>query len=277
MTKELLQKCLDALDKSIIFANSQGIGGWQPTAMACHEAKAAIKQALAQQDQPSKTERQIRRMFCATYASNSSPYMDDGEAQDNSMHPCIDFLRDSPEQIQSKMVERAIAKHKEQHEQPTIKDSSTVGQDISSDEFLAVRLGRVAKLVGVPMPDMNHSKIAEVGTILGQIASKLEQPACNPHPKAPHGFLRNASHDNHAYTCECENWEPYEAGRQSGREEALAELEDAPTQPALSDADIEKFIDHEAGLPDLVGMKDLHPAYRRFARAIEAHYRGGVK
>lgn len=122
MTKELLQKCLDALDKSIIFANSQGIGGWQPTAMACHEAKAAIKQALAQQDQPSKTERQIRRMFCATYASNSSPYMDDGEAQDNSMHPCIDFLRDSPEQIQSKMVERAIAKHKEQHEQPVLSD-----------------------------------------------------------------------------------------------------------------------------------------------------------
>jgi len=50
MTKELLQQALDALDKSIIFANSQGIGGWQPTVMACHEAKDAIKQALAQQE-----------------------------------------------------------------------------------------------------------------------------------------------------------------------------------------------------------------------------------
>jgi hypothetical protein len=76
----------------------------------------------AQQEQPSKTERQIRRMFCVTYASDSSPYMDDGEAQDNSMFPCIDFLRDSPEQIQSKMVERAIAKHKAQQEQPVLSD-----------------------------------------------------------------------------------------------------------------------------------------------------------
>jgi hypothetical protein len=76
----------------------------------------------AQQEQPSKTERQIRRMFCVTYASDSSPYMDDGEAQDNSRHPCIDFLRDSPEQIQSKMVERAIAKHKAQQEQPVLSD-----------------------------------------------------------------------------------------------------------------------------------------------------------
>ena len=31
---------------------------------------------------------------------------------------------------------------------------------------------------------------------------------CNPHPDAPHGFLRNASHNEGRYVCECEFWEP---------------------------------------------------------------------
>ena len=31
--------------------------------------------------------------------------------------------------------------------------------------------------------------------------------ACNPHPDAPHGFLRNSSHDEDRYVCECEYWE----------------------------------------------------------------------
>ena len=31
---------------------------------------------------------------------------------------------------------------------------------------------------------------------------------CNPHPDAPHGFLRDASHSAGRYVCECESWEP---------------------------------------------------------------------
>ena len=31
---------------------------------------------------------------------------------------------------------------------------------------------------------------------------------CNPHPDAPHGFLRDASHNEGRYVCECEYWEP---------------------------------------------------------------------
>ena len=31
---------------------------------------------------------------------------------------------------------------------------------------------------------------------------------CNPHPDAPHGFLRDASHNEGRYVCECESWEP---------------------------------------------------------------------
>jgi hypothetical protein len=31
---------------------------------------------------------------------------------------------------------------------------------------------------------------------------------CNPHPDAPHGFVRNASHSDGRYVCECEYWKP---------------------------------------------------------------------
>ena len=31
---------------------------------------------------------------------------------------------------------------------------------------------------------------------------------CKNHPDAPHGFLRNASHTEDRYVCECEFWEP---------------------------------------------------------------------
>jgi hypothetical protein len=31
---------------------------------------------------------------------------------------------------------------------------------------------------------------------------------CKTHPDAPHGFLRNASHSEGRYVCECEHWEP---------------------------------------------------------------------
>jgi hypothetical protein len=30
---------------------------------------------------------------------------------------------------------------------------------------------------------------------------------CNPHPNAPHGFLRDASHSAGRYVCECEWWD----------------------------------------------------------------------
>lgn len=35
-----------------------------------------------------------------------------------------------------------------------------------------------------------------------------ESVECNPHPDAPHGFCRNASHSYGRYVCECEFWEP---------------------------------------------------------------------
>ena len=43
-----------------------------------------------------------------------------------------------------------------------------------------------------------------------------KEPQCNPHSKAPHGFMREASHQAARYVCECEVWDPYEAGREDG-------------------------------------------------------------
>lgn len=48
-----------------------------------------------------------------------------------------------------------------------------------------------------------------------------EEHPCNPHPKAPHGFMRNASHTEDRYVCECEAWDPWEAGYQAGMESAM--------------------------------------------------------
>jgi len=47
----------------------------------------------------------LRRMLCVAVCGLSA-YMDDGEASDASVHPNIDFLRDSPKDIQRKIWER---------------------------------------------------------------------------------------------------------------------------------------------------------------------------
>ena len=47
-------------------------------------------------------------------------------------------------------------------------------------------------------------------TLLDAHASMVEREdvPCNPHPDAPHGFDRNASHSAGYYICECHGWEP---------------------------------------------------------------------
>lgn len=50
--------------------------------------------------------RKLRRMLCAAHCGRTA-YTDDGEASDASVWPFIDFLRDSPDEIQSKLRGRA--------------------------------------------------------------------------------------------------------------------------------------------------------------------------
>jgi sugar lactone lactonase YvrE len=35
----------------------------------------------------------------------------------------------------------------------------------------------------------------------------MVEKKCSDHPMAPHGFLRQASHDAGRYVCECEYWD----------------------------------------------------------------------
>lgn len=53
-------------------------------------------------------EARLRRMLCSAQAGPKA-YMDDGEAQDNRAHPSIDYLRDSVDEIERKLRERAAA------------------------------------------------------------------------------------------------------------------------------------------------------------------------
>lgn len=46
----------------------------------------------------------LRRLFCITVTDR--PYMDDGEASDSSVWPHIDFMRDSVEDLRSKLIKR---------------------------------------------------------------------------------------------------------------------------------------------------------------------------
>ena len=61
-------------------------------------------------------------------------------------------------------------------------------------------------------------KTHNAATALRQAISEAEQAEgkCNPHPDAPHGFDRNASHNMGRYVCDCEGWSPDDMAYQPG-------------------------------------------------------------
>jgi hypothetical protein len=91
-------------------------------------------------------------------------------------------------------------------------------------------------------------------------AAPQPQPPCKTDPRAPHGFLRNESHNADRYVCECEFWEPEgkptsqdyffrksvidweaEAGKQAMRaEEYKVEAEQLREQNLMLDAEAAK-------------------------------------
>lgn len=46
-------------------------------------------------------------------------------------------------------------------------------------------------------------------------APEPEGPPCKEDPRAPHGFLRDESHNAGRYVCECEHWSPPDDGAES--------------------------------------------------------------
>lgn len=79
---------------------SSGTGGWATHWCALNGPPAA--------PEPSANERRLRRLLCIVKHGRSA-YMDDGEAQDSSAHPSIDYLRDSLDEIEAKWRLRASA------------------------------------------------------------------------------------------------------------------------------------------------------------------------
>ena len=55
-------------------------------------------------------EMKLRRLLALTY-SGTSLYGDDGELQDTKVQPFIDFKRDSADEIEDKIQERALDAH----------------------------------------------------------------------------------------------------------------------------------------------------------------------
>ena len=55
-----------------------------------------------------------------------------------------------------------------------------------------------------------HFSEGLVRTIVEALKQEQDEPKCKTHPDAPHGFVRNASHSEDRYVCECEFWEPPE-------------------------------------------------------------------
>ena len=60
-----------------------------------------------------------------------------------------------------------------------------------------------AKLV----EELNYSsnKLWDLAQAIRERATE-EFTSCNPHPNAPHGFNRTASHNEGRYVCDCEYW-----------------------------------------------------------------------
>ena len=91
-----------------------------------------------------------------------------------------------------------------------------------------------------------------------------QSPQCNPHSKAPHGFAREASHQAARYVCECESWDPYEAGREEGVQAMLDYDKPAPYIPLTAS----EIVDCATAVYQC-DMNDLSDNTIKFARQIE--------
>jgi hypothetical protein len=99
----------------------------------------------------------------------------------------------------------------------------------------------------------------------------LEQPDCNSHPKAPHGFNRDASHSADRYVCDCEGWDAWQDGYEKGLREGLAieqsALTDEKGRPMTYWGGLEQpaqepvaWIDHMDGIKTVVWKERDYPA-----------------
>jgi hypothetical protein len=53
----------------------------------------------------------------------------------------------------------------------------------------------------------SRDELAAMEAAICALPTRKDDKDCKTHPAAPHGFLRNASHNAGRYVCECEHWE----------------------------------------------------------------------
>lgn len=104
----------------------------------------------------------------------------------------------------------------------------------------------------------------EAERVINACKEALEQPDCNSHPKAPHGFNRDASHTADRYVCDCEGWDAWQDGYDEGLRKGLA-LEQ-PAQP-LSGIEVLDLFTELFGVNGTQAYAYFEPV--KFARAIE--------
>jgi hypothetical protein len=78
------------------------------------------------------------------------------------------------------------------------------------------------------------------------------EKGCNPHPNAPHGFLRQASHAANRYVCECEWW-----NEKDYQLSTLEEAEEVANAVSLIPTMIADFTYISLHLGDLEGEREL--------------------
>jgi hypothetical protein len=94
---------------------------------------------------------------------------------------------------------------------------------MTKDEALDLALEALTVLLDEWTPARQAQlKGMEAVTAINQARSA---PVCNPHPKAPHGFNRSASHSADRYVCDCEGWDAYDAGYQAGIEDTYKRMD----------------------------------------------------
>ena len=82
----------------------------------------------------------------------------------------------------------------------------------SNEEILLQAMRHIASISTGQVKRVAEVALSTVSALNAPPVTKPEplpdSPPCNPHPDAPHGFGRNASHNAGRYVCDCEGWVP---------------------------------------------------------------------
>jgi hypothetical protein len=89
--------------------------------------------------------------------------------------------------------------------------ASWAAEDVASasaamNDYMKARDILRSELAARDMDDAMDTALIALNEYDKENTPLIETHKCNTHPNAPHGFLRNASHNAGRYVCECEHW-----------------------------------------------------------------------